>query len=378
MNEWANVMTTPLAAKIKAFIRANGPISVTDYFALCLADAEYGYYKTREPFGHEGDFTTAPEISQLFGEMLGIFMIQAWRAHGAPDEFHFAEIGPGRGTMMADMLRVIKKLEPTMFEAAQIHLIETSERLRRVQAQTLVEDKWKISWHDGFDGIPEGMLLVAANELFDAIPIRQFVKMQNGFRERMVGLDADDNLIFAAGMAGVDPELLPGPAASQPLGAIVEFSPARLAVMQALSQRLLTSGGSALIIDYGYMASAYGDTLQAIRAHQFDPPLAHPGEADLTSHVDFQALATTAHLSGLHVNGLLRQGDFLGGLGIFERAEALSRGKDQITIETVRIALERLVGSGAGKMGELFKVLAVSSPAVQLAPFLPPQKKAMD
>lgn len=363
-------MTTPLAEKIKTFIRANGPISVTDYFALCLADPEHGYYKTREPFGAAGDFTTAPEISQLFGEMVGIFLVQAWKAHGAPSEFHLAEIGPGRGTMMADIIRVIKKLAPDMFEAAQIHLIETSERLRKVQAQTLVADKWKITWHDGFDGIPEGPLLLAANELFDAIPIRQFVKTPTGFRERMVGLDADDNLTFAAGMAGVDPALLPGPPGLQPMGAIAEFAPARLAVMQALCQRLLEGGGSALIIDYGHVASGYGDTLQAIRAHQFDPPLAHPGEADLTSHVDFEALAKTAHLSGLHVNGVMHQGDFLAGLGIYERAEALSRGKEPLAAEDIATAVDRLAGAGAGKMGELFKVLAVSSSHVELEPFI--------
>lgn len=363
-------MTTPLAEKIKAFVLANGPISVTDFFALCLADPEHGYYKTREPFGAKGDFTTAPEISQLFGEMIGIFLVRAWQAHGSPQEFNLAEIGPGRGTMMADILRVIKKLAPDMYEAAQVHLIETSERLRKVQAQTLVADKWKITWHDGFDAVPEGPLLVVANELFDAIPIRQFVKTPTGFRERMVGLDADGDLTFAAGIAGVDAALLPGPAASQPMGAVVEFAPARLAVMQALCQRLLAGGGSALILDYGHVTSSYGDTLQAVRAHAFDPPLAHPGEADLTSHVDFEALAKTAHLSGLHVNGVMLQSDFLAGLGIYERAEALARGKESATAQEIAIAVDRLAGIGAGKMGELFKALAVSSTAVELEPFI--------
>ena len=371
-------MGTPLAKKIKAFILANGPISVTDYFALCLADPEYGYYKTREPFGHAGDFTTAPEISQLFGEMLGVFMVQAWQVHGAPSEFHFAEIGPGRGTMMADMLRVIKRLAPAMFDAAHIHLVETSERLRKVQAQTLVADKWKISWHDGFDDIPAGFLLVAANELFDAIPIRQFVKTATGFRERMVGLDVEGNLTFAAGVATIDPSLLPANPSTQANGTIAEFAPARLAVMQALSERLKRDGGTGVIIDYGYMVSGFGDTLQAVRAHAFDPPLAHPGEADLTSHVDFQALAVTAHMSGLHINGLMHQGDFLSGLGIYERAAALSQGKDAVTAEDIRLAVERLAESGAGKMGELFKVLAVSSQPVELAPFVPPQVRDTD
>jgi SAM-dependent MidA family methyltransferase len=162
------------------------------------------------------------------------------------------------------------------------------------------------------------------------------------------------------------------------MGAIAEFAPARLAVMQALCQRLLDGGGSALIIDYGHVASGYGDTLQAIRAHQFDPPLAHPGEADLTSHVDFEALAKTAHLSGLHVNGVMHQGDFLAGLGIYERAEALSRGKEALAAEEIAIAVDRLAGAGAGKMGELFKVLAVSSSHVELEPFIARRPSASD
>lgn len=346
----------------------NGPISVTDYFALCLADPDHGYYKTRDPFGRAGDFITAPEISQLFGEMLGIFFVHAWQRHGSPGQVRLVEIGPGRGTMMADMLRVLSRLAPELYTGLSVHMVETSEKLRGLQRQALQAHEGRVSWHDGFDEVPAGFTLIAANELFDAIPIRQFVKTPTGFRERLVGLDAEDRLTFVAGPAGIDPALLPpGPLPAD--GTIFEVAPARAAVMQALSERLHAHGGTALVIDYGHTVTNYGDTLQAVLKHEYDPPLAHPGEADLTSHVDFETLAAVAKASGLHINGCVPQGDFLLGLGILERAGALGRGKDAITQEEITAAVERLAGSGVGRMGELFKVLAVSSPEVHIAPF---------
>lgn len=362
-------MSTPLAEKIKALIRQTGPISVTDYFAMCLADPQFGYYRTREPFGAAGDFITAPEISQLFGEMMGIFLLHAWQRHGMPSPVRIVEVGPGRGTMMADMLRVIHKLSPALYEAASVHLVETSERLQKIQSQTLVEHKWKISWHTGFDEVPGGFLLLAANELFDAIPIRQFVKTPEGFRERVVGLSADDELAFLAGTASIDPKMLPAPPAGVPTGTIFETSPSREAVMAAMCERLQNNGGTAVIIDYGYMTTAFGDTLQAMLAHQYDPPLASPGEADITSHVDFESLMLQAQAAGVQVNGLMYQGDFLLGLGLIERASALGAGKDMLAQEAIRLGVERLAGTGEGKMGELFKVLCVSHPAVDLVPF---------
>jgi len=362
-------MTTPLAEKIKAIILTNGPISVSDYFSLCLADPEHGYYRTREPFGQSGDFITAPEISQLFGEMLGIFLVQAWQRHGEPVPVNLVEIGPGRGTMMADILRVIRKLSPAFYEAADVHLVETSERLQKVQQQTLIAHKFKVAWHDSFDTVPAGFLLLAANELFDAIPIRQFVKTAQGFKERLVGLDAAGELAFAAGVASIDPDLLPPAAQTAPLGTAFETAPARDAVMAALSERIRTSGGTAVIIDYGHMATGVGDTLQAVHDHQFDPPLAHPGQADITSHVDFEQLARRAVTEGLQINGLTYQGDFLIALGLAERAAALGRDKSVEIQENIRADAERLAGGGEGKMGELFKVLVVSSPNVALVPF---------
>jgi SAM-dependent MidA family methyltransferase len=366
-------MTNPLADKIKALIRTNGPISVTDYFSLCLADPEHGYYRVREPFGRAGDFTTAPEISQLFGEMIGIFLVHAWQQHGTPANAIIAEIGPGRGTMMSDMLRVVRRLAPALYQSASIHLVETSERLREVQTEALAGHEGKVQWHQSFDTLPSGFLLLTANELFDAIPIRQFVRTAQGFRERMVGLDADGQLTFAAGVAGIDPSLLPSPPQSAAEGTIFEIAPTRDAVMAAICERLRTGGGTAIIIDYGHLSTGYGDTLQAVRNHEYDPPLANPGRADLTSHVDFEQLASRAKAEGVYVNGLAHQGDFLIALGLLERAAALGRDKDAATQERIRDDVERLAGSGAGKMGELFKVLVVGSPEVALAPF---RKKA--
>ena len=365
-------MPTPLARKIKALIRTNGPISVTDYFALCLADPEHGYYRTRDPFGRAGDFVTAPEVSQLFGEMLGIFLVHAWQKHGGPTDVRIAEIGPGRGTMMADMLRVIAKLAPQLYEHATIHLIETSPKLRTVQHKTLGMHAARVTWHDSFEELPDGFVLLAANELFDAIPIRQFIKTPSGFRERMVGLDANDDLTFAAGVAGLDPALLPEHHKNVPNGTIFEIAPAREAVMATIGERIARFGGTALAIDYGHFVTGFGDTLQAVLKHDFDPPLAHPGEADLTSHVDFERLAGAAAAAGLHVHGMLHQGDFLVGLGIGERASALGRHRDEATQQSILNDVARLAGSGAGKMGDLFKVLAVGSAPLSLFPFRKP------
>ena len=364
-------MTTPLAEKIRAIIAAQGPISVTDYFALCLADPEHGYYRTRDPFGRGGDFVTAPEVSQLFGEMVGVFLVEAWRKHLKPmRNVRLAEIGPGRGTMMADILRVFRQLAPELHEVASVHLVETSPALRSVQQKTLADHAGKLAWHDSFDAIPPGFLLLAANEFFDAVPIRQFVKTASGFRERLVGLDADGKLTFAAGVTGIDAALLPSGHQSASQGTIAEVAPARMAIMQMLADRLFDTGGTALIIDYGHLRPGFGDTLQAVYKHRFDPPLTHPGEADLTSHVDFESLADVARSRSVAVDGMMSQGEFLLKLGLLERAGSLGRGKSPETQDEIRIAVERLAGSGENQMGELFKVMSVSSPDVRLAPFI--------
>ena len=364
---------TPLAHKIVRLIEQAGPLPISDYFALCLADPEYGYYHSREPFGRSGDFVTAPEVSQLFGEMIGICLVQSWQAQGSPSEVRIVEIGPGRGTLMADALRVIARLAPDLYAGASIHMVETSQRLRNVQRQTLVRIKDRISWHAAFEEIPAGYTLMVANELFDAVPIHQFVKTPQGFRERVVGLDESGSLAFGLGPGGFDPSLLPIDEARVPDGEIFELSPARSAVMQAVAAKIVRDGGVALTIDYGHLVTGFGDTLQAVYRHDYDPPLARPGEADLTSHVDFQALAEAAQASGAFVHPPMTQGEFLVGLGLVERAGALGSGRDALTQAAIRDAVNRLAGEGEGRMGALFKVLAISSVPVQIAPFeLPP------
>jgi SAM-dependent MidA family methyltransferase len=273
--------------------------------------------------------------------------------------------------MMSDMLRVIQKLAPPLYDNMHVHLIETSERLRDVQQETLQAHAPKVDWHTDFGSVPPGFTLLAANELFDAIPIRQFVRTATGFRERVVIIDVDDELGFGVGVATLDPSLMPDAPPKLPFGTIFEIAPARQAVMQAICERLNENGGTALAIDYGHMVTAFGDTLQAVRMHEFDPPLEHPGEADLTSHVDFQSLAETAVAAGVHINGCVHQGDFLVGLGLLDRAGALGRDQDAVTQQAIRMAVERLAGEGEGKMGELFKVLAVSSKPINLMPFRP-------
>jgi len=305
-------------------------------------------------------------LAPLSGQIAQRFAPPGQRLHV---DARIVEIGPGRGTMMADMLRVIARLAPRLYETASVHLVETSPALQAVQRETLSAHGERIRWHTSFDEVPEGFTLIAANELFDAIPIRQFVKTPTGFRERMVGLDAEGWLGLAAGVATLAPAWLPPRQFAPPDGEIFEVAPARQAVMTTLGDRLRTCHGTALVIDYGHMVSGFGDTLQAVLAHAYDPPLAHPGMADLTSHVDFENLARTALAAGVHVNGCMYQGDFLVGLGIEDRATSLGRGKDEQTQADIVKAVERLAGAGEGRMGELFKVLAISSPAVNLPPF---------
>ena len=362
-------MTTPLLNKIRAMIEADGPMPVSTYFSLCLADPEHGYYLTRDPLGQDGDFTTAPEISQLFGELVGVFLITAWQAHGSPSATRLIEGGPGRGTMMADCLRTIAALSPQMYHGLSVCMLETSPALRARQKETLKAHARLIHWVDRLEDVADGFTLFVANELFDALPIRQFVKSGADFFERAVQVDDDGALGFCLSPARLDRHTLPKGFEHAPEGAIFEYAPAREGLMREIAARLSRAGGSALVIDYGHLESGFGDTLQALRDHRFDPPLAHPGEADLTSHVDFEALAKAARLEGAHIHPAMTQGALLADLGLGARASALGRGKDRATQEAIVAQARRLAGDGPDDMGDLFKALAISSPAVRLPPF---------
>jgi SAM-dependent MidA family methyltransferase len=348
-----------LERELAAMITAEGPLTVERYMALCLGHARHGYYMRQDPFGRGGDFITAPEVSQMFGELIGVWCAAAWQAMGAPSPFRLVEPGPGRGTLMADLLRAARVV-PGFLEAARVHLVETSPVLRRSQEKALSGAGMTIHWHSSIDETPTGATLLVANEFFDALPIRQFVRTGTGWHERLVGTDGSGKLTFGLAPDPLALQLLPPWAQAAAPGEIVEISPARNDTARSIGTRLTACGGAALIIDYGHLRSAPGDTLQAVRAHAFQDVFDRPGESDLTSHVDFEALAAALRGGGAAVHGPLTQGDFLSAMGLAERAEVLKRHADAGSQADIDAAATRLAGES--QMGHLFKVMAATNP----------------
>ncbi|OKL45508.1 class I SAM-dependent methyltransferase [Pseudovibrio exalbescens] len=355
---------TTLLDKIKFRIAHHGPMSIAEYMGLCLSDPDFGYYMTREPFGTKGDFTTAPEVSQLFGEIIGAWLVHQWQQDGAPEAFHLVELGPGRGTLMKDILRVAR-LRPAFMKAARVHLVETSPRLQQNQKNRLKPSD--ITWHEHFDTIPEGPVYVVANELFDALPIHQYVKTQHAWVERCIGLSDTQELVFGLGSGTLDENALPLAAQTASPGDILELAPAATALATTIAQRIADNGGLALFIDYGYTAAALGDTLQAVKNHAYVSPLETPGEADLTAHVNFEALKTAAQTAGTHTHGPIPQARFLLELGLLERAGQLGTNRTAQEQNEIRQAVERLAADN--QMGMLFKALAVTTSATPPMPF---------
>jgi NADH dehydrogenase [ubiquinone] 1 alpha subcomplex assembly factor 7 len=342
---------TPLEAELRRIIAIEGPILVDRYMRLCLAHPQHGYYMTRDPFGARGDFTTAPEISQMFGELIGAWVAIVWQQMGAPGLLRVIELGPGRGTLMADALRA-SRAAAGFHAALSVHLVETSPVLRAQQEARLAEAGVPVAWHAGVEDIPGGPAIAIANEFVDALAISQFVKDRDGWHARMVGLK-DERLAFV-----VSPDPVPGLtiAGTAPIGALVEIRQDE--PVAALARRIARDGGAALVIDYGHAPSGFGDTLQAVRQHKFVDPLADPGEADLTAQVDFAALARTATRGGARVHGPVTQGDFLHRLGIAQRAARLRQNATSQQAADIAAALARL--TAADQMGALFKVLAIA------------------
>ena len=338
---------TPLAQVLAARIRAHGPMSLADYMAECLLHPQFGYYTTQNPFGAQGDFITAPEISQMFGELLGLSLAQTWLDQGAPDPFTLAELGPGRGTLMADILRATKAV-PGFHTAMRVVLVEASARLRAIQAQSLQD--YQPMWADSVQDLPLNPLFLVANEFFDALPIRQFQRAGLGWRERLVGLSAEA-LAFGLGpvvpIAGLTDRL-----ADTAEGDIVELCPQAPAIMAEIAARMADKG-AALIIDYGGWRSL-GDTFQAVQAHQPVDPFAAPGQADLTAHVDFAALAASAHPAA---HAYTTQGALLSALGIAQRSARLAQNLSGAALQSHLAATQRL--TAPAEMGTLFKVLAL-------------------
>lgn len=356
---------TPLEELLIARIHRTGPIPLAEYMADCLLHPEHGYYTTATPFGRDGDFTTAPEISQMFGELIGLCLAQCWIDRGRPTPFCLVEIGPGRGTLMADLWRATAAV-PGFHAAAQIVLVEASPALR--QAQSAALPTASPHWVDQVGDLPDMPLFLVANEFFDALPIRQFTRAQAGWHEHQIGL-SDESLSLGltppAPVADLQHRL-----ADTRTGDIVELCPALAPIMGEIARRIGSFGGVALVIDYGDWRSL-GDTLQAVRSHEPVSPLCAPGRADLTAHVDFEALAKVAKAaSGCSVSPMIPQGVFLERLGITARAQALASPLKGAALETHIAAFRRLTHSE--EMGTLFKTLGISEKGSPDIPGLQP------
>lgn len=351
---------TPLEERLIALIKSRGPISVADYMVDALFHPQEGYYTSQTPIGADGDFTTAPEVSQIFGELIGLWLVQSWTDLGSPSPFNLIELGPGRGVLMEDILRAAR-LRPGFLDAAQICLVEISGRLRHEQQKRLKRDLPSIRWLDAYSEAPAAPSLIVANEFFDCLPVRQFFRVETGWRERMVAVDVETGrLAFALAETPPTPSTpLPASADAAP-GDIFELNERAEAQCDEIARSLVANKGRALFIDYGHMQSGYGDTLQAIRRHAYWPALSSPGRADITAHVNFDRLSKAAFAAGAAAFGPVTQGAFLERLGLGARAARLCAGKTPEEIAAIESGALRLVAPN--DMGELFKVLCVSSP----------------
>jgi len=361
-----------LRRQIAQQIRSQGAVTVATFMQLALAARQLGYYATRDPLGAAGDFITAPEISQMFGEMIGLWCVDTWYRLGKPDPLRLVELGPGRGTLMADALRAAR-LAPDFLAAIDLHLIDISEPLRAAQKAAL--DGYQPHWHETLETVPQGPLILIANEFFDALPIHQFIRTAAGWRERGVTLASEDlasedldSFAWTSLPPGPQLALLPPTRLNAATGAVAEVSPMSVAICDQIAIRCRNEGGAALCIDYGPAESGLGDTLQAVRRHHYHDPLADIGAADLTAHVDFTTLCEVARSVGCRAFGPVTQAAFLKALGIETRARMLSEGKPPELAAELAGGLRRLIDPD--EMGTLFKVAAWAAPQLtELAGF---------
>ncbi|WP_300542176.1 SAM-dependent methyltransferase [Maricaulis sp.] len=354
-----------IADQLRDRIRQTGPMSIANFMTEALFDPGAGYYATKDPIGAGADFITAPEISQMFGELMGLWAAQSWMDMGRPTPFQLVELGPGRGTMMADALRAGRSV-PGFVEAARVVLIEASAALKAVQAQTLGPSGAQISWVDRLEAVPSGPAIVLGNEFLDCLPVRQAIRHKGDWHERMVGLDAEEDFVFVLGPPlGVDAGLVPERLREAPEDSLVELRPGDLQVVETLATRFRDNPGRALFIDYGPELSETGDTLQAVRAHKKVPPLDQPGTADLTARVDFETLLAAARARDLAAYGPEEQGRFLLGLGLEARAAALSQAVPDKR-QTLAKQVWRLTDSS--QMGTLFKLACLDAAGLPAPP----------
>ncbi|WP_020591103.1 class I SAM-dependent methyltransferase [Kiloniella laminariae] len=370
--------SSPAFARIANRIRLEGAITVADYMAEVLISPKHGYYMAGEPFGTKGDFITAPEISQMFGELIGLWFADTWYNMGGPTTINLVELGPGRGTLMSDLLRTATMLPgvPGFVQSLQIHLVEISPTLRKKQKEALAG--YPVTWHEDLSSLPEGPTFFLANEFFDALPIRQFERAPQGWCERLVTLSdtptgAEETTGAESPAGDVSPSLqftlsppskaietlLPSCLREAAEGAIVERSPLASSYAHEIATHLDEQGGAALIIDYGWITPTARPSLQAVRAHKYHPVLEQPGAADLSALVDFPALIESAEKARCKSHGPITQGDFLRALGIEQRAEMLRRNGSDAQVLDITAAEHRL--TALDQMGELFKVLALTS-----------------
>ena len=364
----ANKLHLDIAARISE----HGPITVAEY----MSHAAEAYYRTQEPFGVKGDFTTSPEISQMFGEMIGAWLVDLWMQMGKPDSVKLVELGPGKGTLAADIMRTISAW-PDFKAATTLHLVETSPRLKELQAATL--KGYSAGWYDSFSEVPEGICFVVANEFFDALPVHQFKKVEAGWQERCVGYDAEkDGFFFTTAPLDINiTGMMPDEFMNAPAGSIFEISPDSLSVIEQVSDRVARHGGAALFLDYGHAQPGLGDTLQAVSKHKYADALEDPGARDITAHVDFATLKTVAEQS-VAVSGPVTQGQFLIALGIEARAHKLGESANDKQREDIMSALCRLIAPK--EMGRLFKVMALTpkESIIKTAGFTPAGAEADD
>jgi NADH dehydrogenase [ubiquinone] 1 alpha subcomplex assembly factor 7 len=358
--------SSPLESEIRHLIAVAGPMPLAEYMRLCLSHPQYGYYLRSDAIGAAGDFITAPEISQMFGELIGLWAAAVWQQMGAPENMRLIELGPGRGTMMRDALRaakIVRGFQP----AVVLHLVEINPKLRDAQRQLLDGLGVPVMWHAALADVPPGPSIILANEFIDALPIHQAVKRADGWHERVIEIDPKGDL--AIGVA-TDPlphfnATLPRDLREAAENSIFEWRPDTIAMEIG---RRVRDEGAALIIDYGHAARGLGETLQAVAGHSFADPLRAPGRADLTAHVDFTALAQSAEMIGARAHGPLTQGDFLRRLGIEKRAATLKANAAPAKAAEIDQALTRLTEAKPGTMGELFKVIAIADPKLGTLP----------
>jgi NADH dehydrogenase [ubiquinone] 1 alpha subcomplex assembly factor 7 len=360
---------TPLEQEIRRLIGVAGPMPIADYMRLCLTHPQYGYYINRDPLGASGDFITSPEISQMFGELIGLWMAAVWRQMGAPENVRIVELGPGRGTMMQDALRAAKVVDGFR-NAIVVHLVEISPALRQIQEQRLAQLDLSIQWHAALNEVPGGATIVIANEFIDTLPVHQAIKAADGWHERVVVIAPDGHLDIAAAREPLPhfETSMPRNLRRAPVGAIYEWRADDFALELG---RRMRSDGAALIVDYGHDDFGLGDTLQAVAGHSFTSPLRSPGKADLTAHVDFEAIGQCAESMGARVHGPVRQRDLFLRLGIEKRAAALKASAPRQAAD-IEVAFSRLIAGGAHGMGELFKAIAIADPKLGTLPGFEP------